>query len=48
MHEVHTSGCIINKEKINKKKNKNSFQKEKVQSNKIPARVKKNPNLTQP
>ena len=39
MHEGDTSGCIIKKEKIKKKKKKNSFQKEKDQSNEIHARV---------
>ena len=39
MHEGDTSGCIIKKEKINKKKKKISFQTEKCQSNEVPARV---------
>ena len=39
MHEVDTRGYIVKKEKINQKKKKNSFQKEKGQSNEIPARV---------
>ena len=38
-HEGDTSGCIIKKEKVNKKKKKNSFQKEKGQSKEIPTRV---------
>ena len=38
MHEVDTSGCIIKKEKRTKK-NKNSCQKENVQSNEISTSV---------
>ena len=38
MHEVDTRGCIVKKEKTIKKK-KNSFQKENVQSNEVPASV---------
>ena len=39
MHEVDTRGWIIKKEKLSQKKKKNSFQKEKFQSNEIPAIV---------